>query len=200
MGLALRRALAKRHPRVVAVDDGAFRRRARTAPIAAVVVVLPEQLEAVRLGAVRVDGDDATDRTIELARRTGALDGVRAMLVDGAVLGGFNVLDLDRLHRALGVPVIAVTRRRPDWDRIRAALAKWFPRDGAARWRRLRRHRLFPVPTKGAPIYASAVGCRKADATALVQRSAIRGFWPEPLRLAHQIASAGSRTRAGAKD
>jgi len=176
----------------VAVDDGAFRRTARTAPIAAVVVVLPEQVASVRLGRVTVDGRDATERAIALVRATGPVAGLRALLVDGAVVGGFNVLDLDRLRAGLGLPVIAVTRRRPDWARIRAALRRWFPRDGERRWRRLRRHALFSVPTGGAPIFASAVGCRRADAIALVRRSAVRGFWPEPLRLAHLIASAGA--------
>jgi uncharacterized protein len=190
----LRRALAKVHPRVVGVDDGAFAREDRLAPIAAVVVSLPEHVEAVRTDHVRVDGRDATRRVIALVRSTGPLDGVRAVLLDGAVLGGFNVVDLDLVHRSLGRPVVAVTRRAPDFPRIRAALRKWFRGDAARRYRLLTAHRLFPVPTGGRPILAAAVGCSRADAVRLVQRTSVRGYWPEPLRLAHLIASAG---RAG---
>ncbi len=187
----MRRSLSKPHPRVVAVDDGAFSRDDSTAPIAAVVVSVPQYVEAIRTGRVRVDGRDATRRTIALVRATGPLDGLRALLVDGAVLGGFNVLDLDLLHRSLSLPVVAVTRRPPDLRRIRAALEKWFPRDAAERMRLLTAHRLFRVPTAGQPILAAAVGCRRADASRLVVRTAVRGYWPEPLRLAHLVASAG---------
>jgi uncharacterized protein len=190
----LRRAIAKPHPRVVAVDDGAFARTDRTAPIAAVVVALPGYVEAVRRGHVTVDGRDATERLVAVVRATGPLDGVRALLVDGAVLGGFNVVDLAKVHRTLGIPVIAVTRRPPDFARIHAALRRWFGRDAARRWRLLRAHRLFRVPTGARPILAAAVGCSRAEAIALVHRATVRGYWPEPLRLAHLVASADAPT------
>jgi len=173
------------------VDDGAFDRGDRFAPVAAVVLSLPEHVEAVRATRVRVDGSDGTRRVVALVRGLGPLDGVRAVLLDGAVVGGFNVLDLDRLERELGLPIVAVTRRPPEFARIRAALMKWFPRSASARWALLRAHRLFPVATGGQPILASAVGCSRADAAHLVRRATVHGYWPEPLRLAHLVASAG---------
>ncbi len=173
------------------MDDGAFARDDRTAPIAAVIVSAPEQLEAARLGSVRVDGTDGTREVLAVVRSLGRLDGVRALLLDGAVVGGFNVLDLDALHAALGLPVVAVTRRPPDFARIAAALRRWFPRSAARRLALLRRHRLVPVRTGAAPIWAAAAGCSGADAAWLVRRTRVRGYWPEPLRLAHLVASAG---------
>lgn len=197
--ISLRRALVKPHVRVVGIDDGAFRRVDRRAPIAAVTVSAPEYVEAVEVGSVEVDGRDATERAVELVRRTGHLADLRAVLVDGVVLGGFNVVDLDRLAGELRLPVVSLTRRAPDLARIRAALVKWFSRDARRRYALLTAHRLFPVPTSGRPIFASVVGCRRVDALALIRRTTVRGFWPEPLRLAHLIASAGSG-RARAKD
>ena len=191
----MRRSLGKPHPQVVGVDDGAFDRGDPYAPIAAVVMTLPEHVEAIRTGRVRVDGTDGTRRIIALVRGLGSLEGARAILLDGAVVGGFNVLDLDALHRELALPVVAVTRRAPEFPRIRGALAKWFPRTASARWALLRAHRLFPVPTSGQPILAAAVGCSRTDAVHLVQRATVRGFWPEPVRLAHLVASAGRRHR-----
>ncbi len=194
----MRRSLGKPHPRVVGVDDGSFEREDRYAPVAAVAMTLPEHVEAVRTGRVRVDGTDGTRRVAVLVRRLGPLEGVRAVLLDGAVVGGFNVLDLDALHRELGLPVVAVTRRPPGFHRIHAALKKWFPRSADARWALLRAHRLFRVPTDGQPILAATAGCSRADAARLVKRSTVRGHWPEPLRLAHLIASAGRRPRGRA--
>ena len=192
--ISLRRALTKPHVRLVAVDDGRFRRTDRRAPICAVVVSLPNEVEAVRIGSVEVDGIDATERIVELIEATGHGEDLRAVLLDGTVVGGFNVVDLNRLHRATRLPVICVTRREPDRVRIRRALVKWFPRDGRARWRKLAAHRLFPVPTGALPIRASVVGATRRDARALLARATRRGYWPEPLRLAHLIASARART------
>ncbi|MGI0071013.1 MAG: DUF99 family protein [Thermoplasmata archaeon] len=185
---------------MVGVDDGAFGREDRFAPVAAVVVALPDHVEAVRLDRVRVDGTDGSERVIAVVEATGATEGVRAVLLDGAVLGGFNVLDLDRIHAVLGVPVIAVTRRPPDFERIHAALRSWFGRDAERRWRLLRAHRLHRVATEGAPLLASAVGCRAKDAVDLVRRTAVRGFWPEPLRLAHLVASAAAPAGKGLRN
>ena len=176
------------------VDDGAFERGDARAPIAAVVLSAPDYVESIRTGTVTVDGKDATARVVALVRSTGPLEGVRALLVDGAVLGGFNVIDLDALHRELRLPVVALTRRPPEFARIRAALRKWFPRDAHRRWRLLTAHRLFRVPTDGRPILAAAVGCARSDARLLISRTTVRGYWPEALRLAHLVASSGARS------
>jgi uncharacterized protein len=186
----LRRALAKGHPRLAAVDDGAFARGDRYAPVAAVLVSLPERLEAAQVGRVRVDGTDGTARVVSLLRALGSAEGVRAVLLDGAVVGGFNVLDLDAIRRSTGVPVVAVTRRPPDFARIEAALRRWFPRSATRRLAMLRRHRLVSVPTGGEPILAAASGCGPAEAAWLLRRAAVHGYWPEPLRIAHVIATA----------
>jgi len=190
--LALRRALGKPHLRVMAVDDGPFSRRQRWAPVALVAVSSPDYVEAVGVGRVRVDGVDGTSAVASLADGCPQRASVRVLLVDGVVLGGFNVLDLSRLSRLTGMSVISLTRRRPDFPAMRAALVKYFPRDSARRWRLLRAHRLFRVPTSGHPIYAAAVGCYRADALEVVRRTTLRGFWPEPLRLARLVARAAS--------
>ncbi|MCI4336483.1 MAG: DUF99 family protein [Thermoplasmata archaeon] len=186
----MRRALAKTHLCVVGVDDGSFRRRQRYAPVAAVVLRIPDLVDSVHLDQVRVDGNDATVSIERLVRRAPAFEGVRAVLLDGIVVGGFNIVDIHRLSQRLDRPVIAVTHRAPDFARIRSALHTYFPGDFRRRWARVRAARLFRVPTGGEPILAAAAGCRRADAIALVQRCTIRGYWPEPIRLAHLVARA----------
>ncbi len=193
--LLLRRALTKPHPRVIAVDDGAFTRRNRWAPLVAVVVSAPAYVEVVLEGRARVDGTDAADTILNLIDRSPHLPNIHAVLLDGISVAGFNLIDLDHLHRRLRLPVIALTRRRPDFPRVQAALAKYFPRDFSTRWRLAKTHRLFRVPTAGRPIWAAVVGASRKDAIVLIQRTAVRGFWPEPLRLAHLIAHA-----AGVRD
>jgi len=186
----LGRALAKPHLRVIGVDDGSFTRRQRYAPLVAVALSLPGTVEGVLVSRVRVDGNDATDQIIALLSNTPHLVGARAILFDGVSVGGFNLLDLDRIHRALGRPVISVTRRPPDFPSIRAALAKYFPREFRTRWRLVRRHPPFPSPTSGQPLWISTVGATRTQAREVVRRATSVGHSPEPLRIAHLVARA----------
>ena len=180
------------------MDDGAFTRRQARAPLVALVWSGPDEIEAVAIGSVAVDGRDATERIVALVRGTRQFEGIRAVLLDGVTFGGFNVVNLDRIARDLGRPVVAVTREAPDLARICAAIYAYFPDDAATRWRRLRRHPLFRVPMGERSILAAAVGCTQEEAIALLHRTIRRGAWPEPLRLAHLIAHAvGTRPRPG---
>jgi endonuclease V-like protein UPF0215 family len=175
---------------VIGIDDGPFGRRERWAPLVGVLVSIPQYVEAVRRTRVRVDGDDATEATVRLLDDASFTEGARAVLLDGIAVGGFNLLDLDRLHRETGRPVVTVTRRPPDFDAMRSALRTYFPREFRRRWRLVRAHPLFRVRTGGRPLWASAVGCRRAEAIALLERTRVRGYWPEPLRLARLVARA----------
>jgi uncharacterized protein len=181
---------------VIGLDDAAFSRRAKRAFIVAISMSLPDLVEGVELGVVTVDGRDASDAVCRLLRSSPFLRGARAILVDGVVVAGFNLLDLAAISKRLERPVISVTPKRPEYDRIRAALRKYFPREFAARWALVQRPRLFPVAVGGRPLWVAAFGCRRAQARAIVQRSVVNGRWPEPLRLAHLVGHAvGSRAR-----
>ena len=138
-----------------------------------------------------IDGTDATDRILALLGSSPFLDGVRAVLLDGIAVGGFNLIDLDRLYEGLQRPIVTITRHAPDFAAIRAALRKYFPRDAAMRWRLVRAHALFRLPMpEGNPLRVSAVGCTRAEASAIVRRTTVRGNLPEPLRLARLVARA----------
>jgi uncharacterized protein len=154
-----------------------------------VVFSTPNYVEGILRTSVTIDGTDATDRILMLLGDSPFLDGVRAVLLDGIAVGGFNLIDLDRLHERLGRPIVTVTRHAPDFPAIHAALRKYFPRDASARWRLVRAHPLFRVPTaEGNPLHVSAVGCSRREAVAIVRRTTVRGNLPEPLRLARLVA------------
>jgi uncharacterized protein len=185
---------------VIGVDDAAFTRRAKRAFVVAVAMSLPDLVEGVELARVTVDGRDATETVGQLLRSSPFLRGARAVLVDGVAVAGFNLLDLATLSERLERPVISVTPKPPEYDRIRAALRKYFPRDFAARWALVRGPRLFGVPVGGRPLWVAAYGCRRTEAAAIVQRSVVNGRWPEPLRLAHLVGHAvGTRARPSVK-
>ncbi len=180
---------AKPHPRVYAFDDSPFTFSDRSTPVVGVIVTLPGYVEGVVRGAVTVDGTDATDVLIALVRASPHREATQAILLDGITFGGFNVVDMDRLHDATRLPVITVTRRRPDLAAMETAMGRHLPA-GKETALLLRAHPLFSYPCKPQPLWVSCVGAPEADARALLKKSFVRGSFPEPLRLAHLFASA----------
>lgn len=176
---------------MIGLDDGPFLRSSRRAALVGVVFSTPNYVEGLLRTSVAIDGTDATDRILSLLGSSPFLDGVRAVILDGIAVGGFNLIDLDRLHEGLQRPVVTVTRRSPDFPAIRSALRKYFPRDAEVRWRLVRAHPLFRLAmSEGNPLRVSAVGCTRAEAAAIVRRTTVRGNLPEPLRLARLVARA----------
>jgi endonuclease V-like protein UPF0215 family len=135
---------------------------------------------------------------------------VRAVMLQGIAVAGFNVVDICGLSESLGLPVLVVTRRPPDLAAVRRALfsdapALRPPVHGAARkWRLIERagaveplgvshralRRVPPTGLRGAApkLWVQRAGLTLAEARVLVAATTLHGNIPEPLRLAHIIA------------
>jgi endonuclease V-like protein UPF0215 family len=151
----------------------------------------------MRLGWVRVDALDATDTLARWLASPPFGPNVRAVLLDGVTIGGFNLVDLVALHRRCGRPVIALTPKPPDLAAMRRAIARYFPRSRARRYRILRRVPLHRVALGGRPRFAAVAGATLEEAMTLLQRTTPRGAWPEPLRVAALLARAARRRAKG---
>ena len=118
----------KDQARVCGIDDSPFEfgKRSAKADVIGAIVRIPSYLEGVLRFEVAVDGDDATSAIATALSNSRFLDQIKAVMIDGVSLAGFNVIDIARLSGELDVPVITVTRDRPDMDSIRAALSKYF--------------------------------------------------------------------------
>jgi endonuclease V-like protein UPF0215 family len=112
--------------------------------------------------------------------------------VDGACLGGFNVVDIDDLSESTKIPVITITRDKPNMNKIKRALQKNFT-DWEDRWLLLQKRKLYSITTKHNPIYIKCTGLSLEEAKEIINISTIRGAIPEPVRVAHLIASGITR-------
>ena len=182
----------KEEIRVLGVDDGRFKpRSSRHVDIVGVVFRGGMWLEGVMRSRIEVDGMDATDRIVEMVKSSPHYGQLRVIMLSGITFGGFNVVDVRRLYEETGLPVIVVSERMPDMDRIREAL-KNLPR-WEERWRLIQgAGGAFEVEVvKGSkPIYVQAVGITKEKAVEIVRKTCVRGRVPEPIRVAHLISSA----------
>ncbi|MGA7799665.1 MAG: DUF99 family protein, partial [Gammaproteobacteria bacterium] len=107
---------------VMGFDDGPFERTHRGDVWVVGTVFAGVRLEGVLTAKVRRDGINSTQVLAELVGGSRFARHLQAVLVQGIALAGFNVIDLQALHTALGVPVMAVARRLPDLPAIRRAL------------------------------------------------------------------------------
>lgn len=175
---------AQRWSHVVGFDDAPFPREHRGDVLVVGAVFAAGRLDGVLSCKVRRDGTNATRRLVECVRGSRFYPQLHAVLLQGIALAGFNVVDIQRMHEALGRPVIVVSRRQPDLDAIRDALLKHVP-GGARKWRSI--ERAGPMePIEGLQVQRAGIA---RDAAARLLRSHRRhGRMPEPLRTAHLIA------------
>jgi endonuclease V-like protein UPF0215 family len=207
---------------VIGFDDGPFARDHRGDVFLAGVVCSDTRVDGVVSGRVRRDGTNSTRAMIEVVRRSQFGPGLQAVLLQGIAVAGFNVIDVHALRDALGVPVLVVTRRRPDMAAVRRALLSDAPAirppvAGAARkWALIeaagpmepltasRRAMLRAAGSNDAPhprpLWVQRVGLTMERARALVECTTLHGSLPEPLRIAHLVAggvvTGSSRGRA----
>jgi endonuclease V-like protein UPF0215 family len=176
----------KRYSNIIGFDDGpfAFDHVGNVPIVGAIFTGL--QLTGVIIGQVEKDGADAAEQIVELVAGSKFFEHLQLVMLQGITLAGFNVVDVFNLYENLGLPVLVVSRRAPDMAAIREALLAKIPQ-GEQRWQVVERLGLMePV----GQVFVQRVGLTSEEAAAVVERFAIYGHLPEPLRIAHLIAGA----------
>ncbi len=176
---------AGRTIRAVGFDDAPFARRRRGTVGLAGVVCAGTRFEGLVWGRVRQDGWDATDEIVRLLDGGKFLPQLHLVLLDGIAFGGLNAVDLEALAARLARPCVAVMRRAPDLDAFARAVRR-MPR--AARRLELLR-RAGPIHHSGGFV-CQVRGAEPEPTARALARLTDRGSVPEPLRLAHLVASA----------
>ncbi len=113
----------KPEARVLGIDDAPFDKfHDKTALIVGCFYRSNKLLEGVLSTNVCVDGDDATDKIGEMINSSKFKPQIQVVFLDGIAVAGLNVIDIQRLHNMIKIPVIVVMRRRPNKDAIKDVL------------------------------------------------------------------------------
>ena len=113
---------------------------------------------------------------------------LRLVMLNGVTLAGFNIVDIEKLSSATGLPVIALTLEKPDIEAVHKALNN-LP-DNDERWRMiLAAGEIHEIRCKGKKLYLEVAGISLFDAQEIIKLSSTNSSFPEPLRVAHLIAS-----------
>jgi hypothetical protein len=182
----------KRQVRILGIDDAPFSFTDQYSAVIGVVMRGGEYLEGVLRSQVVIDGMEATSVCIQMIQHSRHRTQLKAVMLDGASLGGFNIVDIDELSAITNIPVMTITRDKPDQKKIQHALKKNF-KDWEERWSRLQKGHLHMIPTHHNPLYMKCSGLSLEEAKEIINISTIRGVIPEPIRVAHLIASGITR-------
>ncbi|EGQ43512.1 MAG: hypothetical protein J07AB43_15030 [Candidatus Nanosalina sp. J07AB43] len=142
-----------------------------------------EFIEDIRKTEVTVDGKDATEKVEEIYTSSKASE-IGYILLDGINFAGLNIVGLKEAAEATGVPVIAVTRNRPDRESFYRALEKVGNEEGF--WDM---DAPSEVKLKDGETYIQFSGCQREEAAEAIKKSTIHGLTPEPIRAADMIGT-----------
>jgi endonuclease V-like protein UPF0215 family len=177
--------------RVLGVDDGVFIPHSKGRVLVVGVVFRGGYwLDGVMHTFVRVDGFDATSKIASMVLNSPHRKQLRVIMLNGVTLAGFNVVDIEKLSGKTKLPVIAITRNRPNLQEIREAL-RHLP-NSDKRWRVIADTGEVieaSTRTRAEKVYMQFSGVRRDDAEKIVRLTSTRSSIPEPLRVAHLIAS-----------
>ena len=172
--------------RILAIDDSAL--IADRIMIVGVIFRAGEWLDGVLRSELARDGLDGTDVIAEMVTGTRHYPQIRVIMLDGVTYGGFNVIDIKELHSRTGLPVIVVMRTAPDMGRIRDALRN-LPDFERRLQAIMNAGTITKVDMPEGSLCIQCAGIVTEDAAKIVRLSTTHSHIPEPLRVAHLIAT-----------
>jgi len=176
----------KRYMRILGIDDGPFDKfkdRGKNVLVVGTVFRGGEYLDGIVSTKVRIDGRNATDKLIEMINKSKFKVQLRVVMLDGIALGGFNVVDVEELWKKTGIPVVVVMRKYPDFAELFRALDKL-----GMGWKKKLIEKAGE-PVKIGRLYVQSKGIGLNDVGKVLKLCCRRSVIPEPIRVAHIIAS-----------
>jgi endonuclease V-like protein UPF0215 family len=178
----------KREIRIVAWDDGPFDFKTKDKDILVGVIFRGGQfLDGMLKTEVEIDGLDATEKIIERIQKTRHKD-LRIIMLDGITFAGFNTVDIKEMYEKTKLSVIVVNRKKPDVEKFVASL-KNLPESEKRIECVKNAGPFYWVSIKNKRVCFQCYGIAKDDAAKVIKETSTMSLIPEPLRVAHLIAT-----------
>ena len=147
-------------------------------------------IEGVLQDYITVDGNDATDKIIKIIEHSKFHEALKVIMLYGITFGGFNIVNPKFLFDKLNLPVIVIAEKKPDLISMKKALTHL--EDGEEKWKVIKDNsdlKKFDFKDHEHSIYFTHVGMNEDDVRQIIKFSIKTGRIPEPIRVAHMIAS-----------
>lgn len=171
--------------RTIAFDDGFFKPRKKgNALLVGILSRLDNRIEGILSTTITVDGFDSTKKILKLVRQTRFGEQAQFILLSGLNFAGFNTVDVQLLFRKTKKPVLIIFRKKPDMKKFFLAIKK--TKCAMKRWQLvLNAGRIYSA----GKIYFQAAGMPEKSAAQIIKRLCVNSNLPEPIRIAHLVAS-----------
>ncbi len=170
--------------KALAIEDAPFDFSSKETFAVGVVMSARGILDKVAKARIRVDGNDSTDMIIRMFQEVKD-PSVQYIFLNGVSLGGFNLVDIDKVSSQTKVPVMCFARGKPDLDAMMQVVAEKFP-DSRQKMERVQA--LDPEESGVGQIYLNCSNISLDEAKSVMKHFTIKGDIPEPLRVAKMIA------------
>jgi endonuclease V-like protein UPF0215 family len=177
--------------RILGFDDGAFESKSKgKVPVVGVIFRGGKFLDGALKTEVTIDGNDATEKIVKLINSSRHKQQLKVIMFDGVTLGGFNIVDIKKLNKKTGLPVVVINRKIPNLEEVKNALMNF--KDFKQRWKKiLNAGKIKECKIQeNKKVYYQSVGLDDEETEEIIKLSTTRSFIPEPLRVAHIIATA----------
>lgn len=176
--------MIKTGARILGIDDSPFDKfRDKRTLVIGTFFRGGSSLDGVMSTTVAVDGADATAKIIRMVKKSKFYTQLRAIMLNGIAVGGFNVIDIQKLAAATKIPVIVVMRNYPEVGKIKSTLTRLGMKSKVKLIEKAGEIR------KAGRVYVQLSGCSLEKAMELLKISCTRSHIPEPIRVAHLIAA-----------
>ena len=146
-----------------------------------------EQLDGILRAEITLDGMDATDILIRMIKNSKYYAQIRVIMLDGVTYAGFNPVDITVLFRETGIPILIFMRSYPDFKKIKLALSHLPEQE--KRWEIIRRAGTIHKIEQRSPVFIQLCGLDEENAFEIIRLTSTHSKIPEPLRVAHLIAT-----------
>lgn len=174
----------KKEIRIIAWDDCSFSFKQKYVTVLGVVFRGASFLDGLLSAKITKDGVDGTERISSAIVNSRHYDQLSYIMFGGITMAGFNLVDVKSVHKTTGLPVVVVLRKKPDMEKFLAALKKFT--DCKRRVSAVKSAGRF-YPFKNLVYQKAGIGNKECEE--LLKITCVRSIVPEPLRVAHLIAS-----------
>lgn len=174
----------KKQVRVIGIDDSPFKKfKKGNVLVVGTVFRGGDFMDGLLSTMVRVDGHNSTSKLIQMINKCKFKPQLQAIFLDGIAMGGFNIIDVNKLHKSTKLPVIVVIRRKPDIKNIKKTLKR------IGMGSKVKLIEKAGQVTKIQNIYCQLTGITYESAKKLLKITCTHSHLPEPIRIAHLIAA-----------
>lgn len=165
-----------------------FMRMYPSSCLAGIVMRADLRVDGLAYATATVGGDDATEGVLSIYEQLGRAD-INAVILSGAVISWFNIIDLQGVFDKIQKPVICLTyEESPGLERY---IGEYFPEseDKLNSYKRLGQREMISLKT-GYEVYIRVLGATQEETRVLLNKFTMDGRIPEPVRVARLAARA----------